>query len=158
MAKNNIFDEDIFKAKRVIKRFEAKQKSTYIYSIKSKKNISYLNKKNSKEVVVKITGSAKDFEGLKGHIKYISRNGDIELFSSDNEIFTGKNDFKNAITNFNSGDKIPTKNELFTNGKKPKRETLNFVFSMRDHLQAPANKIQEAAIKTLKENFLIIIF
>ncbi|AIR81579.1 nickase/relaxase (plasmid) [Campylobacter fetus subsp. venerealis 97/608] len=153
MAKNNIFDEDIFKAKRVIKRFEAKQKSTYIYSIKSKKNISYLNKKNSKEVVVKITGSAKDFEGLKGHIKYISRNGDIELFSSDNEIFTGKNDFKNAITNFNSGDKIPTKNELFTNGKKPKRETLNFVFSMRDHLQAPANKIQEAAIKTLKEKF-----
>ena len=153
MAKNNIFDEDIFKAKRVIKRFEAKQKSTYVYNIKSKKSISYSNKKNSKEVVVKITGSAKDFEGLKGHIKYISRNGDIELLSSDNEIFTGKNDLKNAVANFNSGDKIPTKNELFTNAKKPKRETLNFVFSMRDHLQAPANKIQEAAVKILKEKF-----
>ncbi|OCS40126.1 hypothetical protein CFVI92203_09185 [Campylobacter fetus subsp. venerealis cfvi92/203] len=153
MAKYSIFDEDIFKAKRVIKRFEAKQKSTYAYSIKSKKSISYSNKKNSKEVVVKITGSAKDFEGLKGHIKYISRNGDIELFSSDNEIFIGKDDFKNAIDNFNSGDRIPSKNALFTNGKKPKRETLNFVFSMKDHLQAPANKIQEAAIKVLKEKF-----
>ncbi|HDX6240638.1 TPA: relaxase/mobilization nuclease domain-containing protein [Campylobacter fetus subsp. venerealis] len=153
MAKNNFFDEDIFKAKRVIKRFEAKQKSTYMYSIKSKKSISYSNKKNSKEVVVKITGSAKDFEGLKGHIKYISRNGDIELFSSDNEIFSGKDDLKNAVANFNSGDKIPTKNELFTNAKKPKRETLNFVFSMKDHLQAPANKIQEAAVKVLKEKF-----
>ncbi|WP_158004933.1 hypothetical protein [Campylobacter fetus] len=51
MAKNNIFDEDIFKAKRVIKRFEAKQKSTYIYSIKSKKNISYLNKKIAKKLL-----------------------------------------------------------------------------------------------------------
>ena len=153
MAKNNFFDEDIFKAKRVIKRFEAKQKSTYVYNIKSKKSISYSNKKNSKEVVVKITGSAKDFEGLKGHIKYISRNGDIELFSSDNEIFSGKDNLKNAVANFNSGDKIPTKNELFTNAKKPKRETLNFVFSMRDHLQAPANKIQEAAVKVLKEKF-----
>ncbi|MBR8465814.1 relaxase/mobilization nuclease domain-containing protein [Campylobacter sp. faydin G-140] len=45
------------------------------------------------------------------------------------------------------------KKRVNTNAKKPKRETLNFVFSMRDHLQAPANKIQEAAIKVLKEKF-----
>nr|WP_303297461.1 relaxase/mobilization nuclease domain-containing protein [Campylobacter fetus] len=82
----------------------------------------------------------------------MSRNGDIELFSSDNEIFTGKNDFKNAITNFNSGDKIPTKMNYLQMAKNQKRN-IKFCFSMRDHLQAPANKIQEAAIKTLKEKF-----
>lgn len=158
MAKiKDFFEDDIFKAKRVIKRFEKRQQSTYIYKIKSRPKFKEFSsntfKKINTEVVVKITGSAKDFQGMKGHIKYISRDGELELFSSDDEVFFGKDDNKQTVKNFNLGYEIPTKQELLETNKKPKRETLNFVFSMKDHLQAPADKIREAAIKTLKAKF-----
>ncbi len=158
MAKiKSFFDDDIFKAKRVIKRFEKQQQSTYTYKVKSKPKFKDFSsnsyKKINTEVLVKITGSAKDFEGMKGHIKYISRNGELELFSSDNETFNGKDDNKKAVEKFNNSHRILSKDELQLVNHKPKRETLNFVFSMKDHLQAPANKIREAAIKTLKEKY-----
>lgn len=166
MAKS-FLDENEFRAKKVFKKFENKQKSTYSFNKKKDLNFStYQNSNNtnfnksSYYVVSKITSSSKNQESLKQHLKYISRNGEVELESSDGEIFRGKEDFKNLFYSYNVGYKIPTKIEINNLGIKEKRETFNFVFSMKDYENASIEDIKKASINTFKKvypnNYFVI--
>ena len=101
-------DEDFLKAKRVKTRYE-KKLSDYFNSPQSFKDKiwkNYLTSKNfsdnfsvkerihltklltakrgyNPQVLIKITGADKNFNQLKNHIKYISRNGELEIFCQD---------------------------------------------------------------------------
>lgn len=158
MHKIKKFDDDEFRAKRVFTELDKKQKSSYSF----KKNLGAF--KNSKpllksqisptkkqtEVVVKLTGSSKNFEALKAHLKYISRNGKLEIINGDENNFYGKEYLDELANSFNENYKIPTQNEIRDNASKEKREVLHFVFSMKDYEQVSTKKIREAAMKTMQ--------
>lgn len=161
--------DDLFIAKKVFTELDKKQKNSYSYKNKigsykyhSKQPIFSVKNytKKQTEVVIKITGSSKNFGSLKAHLKYISRNGELEIENSDENIFFGKDDLKNMSNSFNEIIEIPTENEIRNNSLKEKREVLHFVFSMKDYNDAPLKKIKEASIKTMKEiypnNYFVI--
>ena len=84
------FFDDEFKAKKVWVDFQRHQNSSTGYKLKSqisknKQKTSVKHALNS-EVVIKITGASKDFGNLKAHLRYISRNGELEVFSKENRI------------------------------------------------------------------------
>lgn len=149
------YDDDILRAKKVFKIFEKKQNDTYNF----KKNIHYLNysksKKNTKntEVVIKITSSCKNIDGIKNHLKYISRNGKLTLIDSENNELSDKDNYKIITKNFNTDGSILTQREIRNFRQREYRETYNMVFSMKDIELAPIKKIREAAIKTIKEKY-----
>nr|WP_277620715.1 relaxase/mobilization nuclease domain-containing protein [Campylobacter blaseri] len=86
-------------------------------------------------------------------MNYISRQGNIELVDSDYNLYSNKDEIKDACKNFNSVYKIPTQNEIINFRQKEKRETYNIVFSMKEHSLAPVNKIRIAAINTIKKKY-----
>lgn len=161
--------DDLFIAKKVFTELDKKQKNSYSYKNKigsykyySKQPIFSVKNytKKQTEVVIKITGSSKNFGSLKAHLKYISRNGELEIENSDENIFFGKDDLKNMSNSFNEIIEIPTENEIRNNSLKEKREVLHFVFSMKDYNDAPLKKIKEASIKTMQKiypnNYFVI--
>lgn len=74
------------------------------------------------EVMVKISGGAKDMGGIKAHMDYISRDGDIELENEHGEIVSGKEAVRETRDNWKDGD-IP-----YENGWR--KEAFNIVLSM----------------------------
>lgn len=91
--------DDLFIAKKVFTELDKKQKNSYSYKNKigsykyhSKQPIFSVKNytKKQTEVVIKITGSSKNFGSLKAHLKYISRNGELEIENSDENIFFWK--------------------------------------------------------------------
>lgn len=150
-----IDEDDIWKAKKVWRHFEKKQKSTYSYRNKKKYIIvsSKSRPKKNTEVVVKITGSSKNYGALKAHLRYISRNGNIPVMNENGEVFNGKEELKDLYQSYNNYYKIPTEKFLQDNSLKERRETLNIVFSMKDFDNAPVKKIQKAAINTIKKKY-----
>lgn len=102
---------------------------------------------NSKEVLVKITSNAKTFENLQQHIKYISRDGLIELLDSEMMTFKGKDENEECLESYqNIGKPLPKEKDIL----KTKRETYNIVLSMKDFKECPPNKLKSAAFKTIK--------
>ncbi len=81
----------------------------------------------SPEVMVKISGSAKNTGQLKAHLDYIGRNDNeqqVEIEDERGEIYKGKEDVAELMSMWeNSGYKIPSTG-------KNKRETFNIVLSM----------------------------
>ena len=149
------FFDDEFKAKKVWVDFQRHQNSSTGYKLKSqisknKQKTSVKHTLNS-EVVIKITGASKDFGNLKAHLRYISRNGELEVFSKENEIFQGKQSLKDLANSFNDFYEILSEKELEKLDKKPKREALHIVFSMKGVMKAPVDKIKKAAEQTIKE-------
>ena len=96
------------------------------------------------EVVIKITSNARNKTQLLRHIEYISRDGELELFSADNHIFLGKADTKDCAESYAN---IP---EAFERVRE-RRETYNMVFSMRDYEECEPHILQEAAFATMKK-------
>lgn len=93
MSRFKIFDDEII-AKRVYTKIEVGSKSTYNFV---KKNIS--NKTNkvfrkNTEVVVKITSGSKNLQAVCKHLDYISREGTVEIITSDFDILKGKDELK----------------------------------------------------------------
>ena len=149
------FFDDEFKAKKVWVDFQRHQNSSTGYKLKSqisknKQKTSVKHTLNS-EVVIKITGASKDFGNLKAHLRYISRNGELEVFSKENEIFQGKQSLKDLANSFNDFYEILSEKELEKLDKKPKREALHIVFSMKGVMKTPVDKIKKAAEQTIKE-------
>ena len=172
MRKKKVYDDE-WKAKRVFTELDRKSKSTYsfkntigAYKNSVRKSNSYATKKPPKkqtEVVVKITGANRNFEGLKAHLRYISRAGNLKVETNTNEIFEGKENLKNLADSFNDyRQDIPTESFIRDNNLKEKREALHIVFSMRDIEYAPPSKIKESAMKTIDElypnNHYVIVF
>lgn len=148
------YEEESWKAKKVFEEFEKKQKSTFNYKHKNiHNNITHQNysTNSGNEVIVKITGSGKNYESLKNHIDYISRDGSLDLESRDEEIFVGKSNLKEAYKSYDTNHKIPTKNEIKKMDIKEKRETINIIFSMKDHKNVSTKQIKEAAKNTIQK-------
>ena len=161
MPKVKISKEGEWFAKKVFIQTSQKQNSSGAYRLKSAKRSYVPSARKNTEVVVKITGSSTNFEKLKAHLKYISRNGNLEVESSDEEIFLGKDKLKDMGESFNSFIQIPKTSEIKSLSLKEKRETLNLVFSMKDHKLAPGAKIKKAAIQVIKkkypDNYFVIV-
>ena len=153
MPKVKISKEGEWFAKKVFIQTSQKQNSSGAYRLKSAKRSYVPSARKNTEVVVKITGSSTNFEKLKAHLKYISRNGNLEVESSDEEIFLGKDKLKDMGESFNSFIQIPKTSEIKSLSLKEKRETLNLVFSMKDHKLAPGAKIKKAAIQVIKKKY-----
>lgn len=153
----NIFDDE-FRAKKVFIKFERKQKlyekSPYNFTKKYGSSTRPVRSRINSQVVVKITSSSTNFNALTSHIRYISRNGSLEVITSENEIYKGRENIKKIAQTFNDAAyTIPTENDIFTNSLKEKRETLNMVFSMKDYANASTNQIRTAAIETIKQKY-----
>lgn len=168
MIKRKQFDDE-WEAKKVFTKLDRKQTSSYSFKNKigsyksgSKTQLFTTNffQKKQTEVVIKITGSSKNFGALKAHLKYITRNGEVEAKNVDFNSFLGKDDLQNLSNSFNENSKIPTQKELKDNALKEQREVLHFIFSMKDYEQTNTKKIREAAIKTINEiypdNYFVI--
>ncbi len=146
------FDYEQF-SKKTFNRIELGNKSTFNFKNKNKtSNIQTNNNyKKSNEVVIKITGSSKNFETLTAHIDYISRNGDVELFNDD-YTFLGKdevNDLKDIFRN----DNIKFRKENEKDFKKERKEAVHIVFSMREHSTTPEDKLKKAVVETLNKKY-----
>ena len=87
MPKVKIRKEDEWFAKKVFIQTSKRQNSSGAYKLKNAKKAYIPSARKNTEVVVKITGSSTNFEKWKAHLKYISRNGKLEVESSDEEIF-----------------------------------------------------------------------
>lgn len=153
MPKVRVVFDDEWRAKRVFEKTKKIQSSTGAYRLKNKFKNYFNNGSKNTEVLVKITGSSSSFEKMKSHLKYISRNGELELISSDGEIYKGKDELKEACESYDRFVKIPRQSEINKLGLKEKRETINLVFSMKDHSLAPTNKIKIAAIRAIKNYY-----
>lgn len=137
-----IFDDEII-AKKVFTKIENasklplnyinKNKYKYTKDVKTGKLVSKNMFRKNTEVVVKITSGSKNSQALSKHLDYISRDGNVELITSD-----------------------------FDKGAKEKRHTINMVFSMKEHSTTPKEKLQQAAIIALKKsypnNFFVLAF
>lgn len=180
--KTYLDDDNFFKAKKVWSEFERKQ-SKYFNSPQSFKDkiwnnyisskgfitqkfnkaqrdytTKLLTKKNgyNSQVLIKITGADKNFNQLKNHIKYISRDELLDVFINDpsggGDIFCSKNldeiaaSFQDGIYNIPSKKGIEEDQNL-----KEKNEVLHMVFSMKGENNIPVDEIKNAAMKTIKE-------
>lgn len=154
--------EEEWKPKRVITDLERKAKSTYAYNnqkgvyksrLKSVVARTKIPEKKQTEVVIKITGASRNYESLKAHLKYISRNGKVLVESSEGCRFLGKDDFKILSESFNSNDAIPSEKYIKDNNLKEQREAFHIVFSMKDFQYAPSNKIKQAAMAAVSKMY-----
>ncbi|MBS9782725.1 MAG: relaxase/mobilization nuclease domain-containing protein [Arcobacter sp.] len=145
--RQKLFDDEIL-VKKVFHQRDVASKSTYNYKSKNKPS----NSKNSKEVLVKITGNSKNLQALKAHIDYITRKDTLDLYADENIMYSGREEIKEFLENFNSNpiNKIPNANEISGVGK---REAYHIVFSMKEHSKVPEKKLRKAVVKTLKKMY-----
>ncbi|MCG3693076.1 MobP1 family relaxase [Aliarcobacter butzleri] len=148
-----VFDEDELRAKKVFTRIERNSKSAYNYTKKINKDVKRPIVKNTprgKEVVIKITGNSKNFQQWKAHFRYVTRRGELEVVEDELHKYQGKEELKKFQKIFNdTGENIPNENQ----NKRPRREVLNFVFSMKEHEKTPQEKFMSAVLKTIKEKY-----
>lgn len=78
--------------------------------------------KKAPEVMVKISGGGKDMRGIKAHLDYISRNGDVDLEDEQGRVHQGKEDVRDVRDDW-KGNGIP-----YESGNR--REAFNIVLSM----------------------------
>ena len=152
-----------WKAKKVVQQKDFIVKLPKNYKNKSQrfasKSLNINTPKRSKEVLIKITSSSKHFQALSRHIDYISRDGTLEIITSDLSYFHGENKNISLKKDFRfDGQTIPNRYEE----KQEKRQTYNMVFSMKEHSTTPPEKLKQAAFTTLKQaypdNFFALVF
>lgn len=155
MAKKIYLEDEELRVKKVFIKKEKIAKLPKNYKKRTLHKI-YINSKKNTEVMIKIASSCYDVKSLKRHLNYISRKEQLELFDQDSNIYNNNNE---AIENFLAYDEF----EYDTSkNKKQIKETHNIIFSMKDHKNAPVEKIKEALTKTLKtkypnNNFLVVM-
>ncbi|QMS59885.1 relaxase/mobilization nuclease domain-containing protein (plasmid) [Campylobacter fetus] len=154
--------EESWKPKRVITDLEKKSKNSFSYNnqrgayksrLKSIFTHSESLTKKQTEVVIKITGASRNYEGLKAHLRYISRNGEVMVESSDGCRFSGKDDLRILSESFNDNEKIPSEKYIRDNNLKEQREAYHIVFSMKDFQNAPSIKIKKAAMDAVSKMY-----
>ena len=98
------------------------------------------NPTNSKHVLTKITGGAKDSKAMKSHFEYITRNNEIPLFNEFGEQVTLKNAVSDTDIEMNS-----------IKMKADSRKTYQIVFSRKDETDPVL--LQRIVCETLKAEF-----
>lgn len=96
--------------------------------------------RRSGQVMVKITGSAKGKAGIKGHMEYLSRDGELEMRDQDGRVIQGKEALDEAAWAWKYvGPMLDD---------KKRRESFNIVFSMPEGTD---EKALYAAVKKTAE-------
>ena len=160
--KNDEFSWQKWKAKKVIEYRDLTAKLPKNYKVKQQKFVSISLKSNlksksigkyalrSKEVVIKITSNSRHFQSICAHIDYVSRQGTLQMITSDLEFYQGKDENTELKQTFKHyGATTPNKNEE----QKELRQTYNMIFSMKEHSTTPPQKLKQAVFTTLKENY-----
>jgi hypothetical protein len=133
-------------------RSDQASKSAFAFKINkanksSGKNSQSIRQLPSKEIMVKITGSATTAKGIKNTLDYISHDGEISLYDENGDEWKGEegiNELKESIVQ--SGIKAPDAKNA-DEAAKLKKQTHNIVFS-----PPPSEKIsREELIKTVRE-------
>lgn len=87
------------------------------------RQIAALTAKKAPEVMIKISGNAKGMSKIRAHLKYISRNGKVELENEIGEVIDGREGVRDLCNEWKSGlYGIPEDGT--------KRESFNIVLSM----------------------------
>lgn len=130
-----------WKVKKIVEHKKILSNFPFNYKRKNQSHSS-----RSKEVLVKITSNSKNFQSLSKHIDYISRNGKLEILTSDMETYLGKEEIFEVKKTFRYyGKTIP--DETLS---KEIRQTYNIVFSMKEYSNTPPEKLKIAVFDTLK--------
>lgn len=147
------FDEEQLRAKKVYTKIERASNLPNNYNKKTNQGSKKPMMKNTprgKEVVIKLTGSSKNFQQWKEHLDYNTRNGELEIVADKDTKYQGLEDNKAFSEFFNhSGRTLPNDYENI----KERREVLHFIFSMKEHETTPKDKLLEAVLKTIKEKY-----
>lgn len=115
-------------------------KNNAVYSkIQSAKN-PYKNPTNSKHVLTKITGGAKDSNAMKAHFEYITRNDEIPLFNEFGEQVILKSAVKDTENEMNS-----------IKMKEGSRKTYQIVFSRKE--ETDPDLLQKIVRETMQAEF-----
>lgn len=142
-----------WRAKKVIEHREKLSNLPLNYKRKNQqkiKNHTPASNFRSKEVVVKITSNSKNFQSLSKHIDYISRNGKVEILTSDMETYLGKEEIIEVKKTFKYyGKTMPNEKDM----AKEIRQTYNIVLSMKEHSDTPPEKLKIAVFNTLKAHY-----
>ena len=152
------FFDDEFKAKKVWQDYLKRSKSATTFKIRQAKSSKQVSNNpftpHNAEVVIRVTGSSCDFNRLKAHLRYISRNGELEVFDKDEmRSYQGKESFESIAQSFNEYYEIKSKKELECDDIKPKREALHIVFSMKHYHNATTEQIKKASINAIKQMY-----
>ena len=99
--------------------------------------------RRSNQVMVKITGSAKSKAGIKGHLEYLSRDGELQMRDQDGRVIQGKEALDQTAWAWKYVG--PMLDE------KKRRESFNIVFSMPEGTDEKA--LYEAVKKTAEVEF-----
>lgn len=99
--------------------------------------------RRSSQVMVKITGSAKGKAGIKGHMEYLSRDGELEMRDQDGRVIQGKEALDQTAWAWKYV--APMLDD------KKRRESFNIVFSMPEGTDEKA--LYEAVKKTAEVEF-----
>lgn len=102
-------------------KYKKPAKTPHISAMAAREKLAATVRK-APEVMVKISGGGKDMRGIKAHLDYISRNGEVEIEDEQGQIHQGKEEVRDVRDNW-KGVGIP-----YENGTR--REAFNIVLSM----------------------------
>lgn len=91
----------------------------------------------SPQVMVKITGFGKGADHVAAHMKYIGRNGDVEIENDRGELFKGRENLKDLVKDW-------TKDINNSKRRAAQRDTMHSIFSM------PAGTSPDAVRKAVR--------
>lgn len=132
---------------RAVKAKKGRNKDLRAGSVGGAKEQANRIASGSSEVMVKITGFGKGAGHIQSHLDYISRNGKVELETSQGETLTGKQEIKEFFDDWK---------QEFSDSKRQKnqRDTMHMVLSMPEHVEPEAVRlaVREFAKKEFGSN------
>ncbi|MDT3268721.1 MobP1 family relaxase [Pseudomonas amygdali pv. morsprunorum] len=134
-------------------RGEKASKSAFAFKINQHKKSGAIRRLPSKEMMVKITGSASTAGGIKNAIDYMSHEGELNLYDDEGNEWNGKegiSELKEYIVN--SGAIVPTA-KADEDVSKLKKQTLNIVFSPPPSEKVSRQHLFDTVRETLKESY-----
>jgi hypothetical protein len=105
------------------------------------------------EVVVKVSGGASTTKGVRQHLDYIGREGELEIETDDGQLIQKRGFEKRVIENWDLDleERKGSRWRAITTRAKPPKLVHNVVFSMP--AGTPAKKVQAAVRKFAREKF-----
>lgn len=107
----------------------------------------------SKEMMVKITGSASTASGIKNAIDYMSHDGELSLYDDEGNEWNGKEGVSELKENMISSGHIAPTAKADEDADKLKKQTHNMVFSPPPSEKVSREELLESVRETLKEKY-----
>jgi hypothetical protein len=107
------------------------------------------------EVMIKVSGGGRSLKGVKDHVEYIGREGELELETDEGERLKGDEVAEQLIADWDL-DLVAHRRQAavaVTNGRKPPRLVHNIIFSMP--AGTPPDKLFAAVRKFAQEEFAL---